>query len=169
MRTLLGLLIACLAISCGGHDTPPATQEDLALERKYKEWAAQQPRPSSKLVNHIEAVLANEPCVGKLDRWSRSYAFNRLPAKTVDTGIVDFYLETGRGDVKVGRHITEPDSWVNLDDRDIVIVAGDYDVKEDRIRIGFCGNNLGGALDPVLDNEIAYFDELKRRRSAHRM
>lgn len=79
-----------------------------------------------------------------MDRWSRYYGYDRLPENTVDTGIIDFHLEeAGTTDVKSGRHITEPDSWVNIDDRPIKMVSGDYDVKEKRIRIGFCGNNFG--------------------------
>lgn len=103
-----------------------------------------------------------------MNRWSRYYGYNRLPWKTVDTRIVDFQLEeAGTADVKVGRHITEPDSWVNIDDRPIKIVSGDYDLKDNRIRIAFCGNNVGGPGTGGINNTNSYFDELKRRRSAH--
>jgi len=67
----------------------------------------------------------------------------------------------------VHRHITEPDSWVNIDDRPIRMVSGDYDVKEDRIRVAFCGNNVGGPGRGGINNMNAYFDELAKRRLAH--
>jgi hypothetical protein len=106
--------------------------------------------------------------VGSLDRWSRFYGYDSLPKKTVDTGIVDFHLEeAGAFAVKAGRHVTEPDSWVNIDDRPIKMVSGDYDVKENRIRIAFCGNNVGGPGKGGINNMNTYFDELKRRRLAH--
>jgi hypothetical protein len=91
-----------------------------------------------------------------------------LPEKTVDTGIVDFHLdEAGTPGVKPGRQITAPDSWVNLDDRPIKMAAGDYDLEEDRIRVGFCGNNVSGPGPGGINNMNSYFDELKRRRKAH--
>jgi hypothetical protein len=102
-----------------------------------------------------------------MDRWARFYGYDRLPQETVDTGIVDFHLEeAGTAEVKVGRHITEPDSWVNIDDRPIKMVSGDYDVKEDRVRVGFCGKNVGGKQADV-DKMRRYWGELDRRRAAH--
>ena len=134
--------------------------------KEYEAWAARQPRPPTQLIEGIEALLAKEPCVGSLERWSRHYAYNRLPEKTVDAGIVDFHLEElGTPDVKPGRHITEPNSWVNIDDRPIEMAEGDYDVKENRIRFAFCGENVGGLVS--VNDMNAYFDELKRRRLAH--
>lgn len=103
-----------------------------------------------------------------MDRWSRYYGYDRLPEKTVDTGIVDFYLEeAGSPDVKTGRHITAPDSWMTADDRPIKMVSGDYDAKENRIRIAFCGNNVGSPRTAGINNMKTYYDELKRRRSTH--
>jgi len=166
MRTSLFLLTASALACCGRAESPENEQQ--RLERQYKAWAARQPRPPAPLVDRIEALLANEPCIGSMDQWSRYYGFNRLPEKTVDTGIVDFHLEeAGTPGVRSGRHITEPNSWVNIDDSPIKMVSGDYDVKEDRVRFAFCGDNLGGAGSGGIDNMNSYFDELKRRRSAH--
>ena len=166
MRTSLFLLTASALACCGRAESPENEQQ--RLERQYKAWAARQPRPPAPLVDRIEALLAKEPCVGSMDRWSRYYGYNHLPEKTVDTGIVDFHLEeAGTPGVRPGRHITEPDSWVNIDDRPIKMVSGDYDVEEDRIRIAFCGDNFGGPGTGGIDNMNSYFDELKQRRSAH--
>jgi hypothetical protein len=169
MRTSLILLAAC-ALVCCRNDQPSraVATEDERMLKEYETWAAQQPRPPTQLVDHVEALLAREPCVGSLDRWSRHYGYNRLPERTVDKAIVDFHLEeVGTPDVKPGRHITEPSSWVNIDDRPIRMIEGDYDVKEDRIRIAFCTNNVGGPDTGDINNMNAYFDELKRRRLAH--
>jgi hypothetical protein len=161
------LLLAMCALACCRR-TEPQESEQQRIERQYEAWAARQPRPPAQLVDHIEALLAKQPCVGSIHRWARYYGYNRLPEKTVDTRIVDFHLEeAGTPEVRAGRHITEPDSWVNIDDRSIKTVSGDYDLKEDRIRIAFCGSNVGGPDTRGINHMNAYFDDLKRRRSAH--
>ena len=166
MRKNLLLLATCALACC--RRAEPAENDQQRMERQYEAWAARQPRPPAQLVNHIEALLAKEPCVGSMNRWSRYYGYNRLPEKTVDRGIVDFHLEeAGTPPVRAGRHITEPDSWVNIDDRPIKMVSGDYDVKDNRIRIAFCGNNVGGPGRGGINNMNAYFDELAKRRLAH--
>jgi hypothetical protein len=119
MRTRLTLLAACALISCGKSEPKkaPPTQQELS-EKWHKEWAARQPRPTLQLVDHIESLLGRVPCVGDLNHWSRSYAYDMLPERTVDTGIVDFHLEEADADNKTGRQITAPFS-PNLDDRRI--------------------------------------------------
>jgi hypothetical protein len=163
------LLLTICALSCCGKPAPQRAQEteQQRLEGQYEAWAARQPRPPAELIDHIEALLAKEPCVGSMTQWSRYYGYDRLPEKTVDTGIVDFHLEeAGTAEAKVGRHITEPDSWVTIDDRPIKMVSGDYDVKDNRVRIAFCGNNVGAERTEV-DNMARYWTELHRRRAAH--
>jgi hypothetical protein len=169
MRAELVLIAAFALNSCGRSEATKALpNEQERMQRWYKEWSARQPRPTPQLVDHIEALLAQVPCIGDLNRWSRSYGYNMLPEKSVDTGIVDFHLEeAGTPGVKPGRHITAPDSWVNLDDRPIKMAEGDYDLKEDRMRVGFCGNNVIGPGAAGINNMNSYFDELKRRRKAH--
>jgi hypothetical protein len=159
-------IAACALASC--HDAESDRARQIAQQRE-EEWyqAARQPRPSEQLVDHIEDMLKREPCVGNLERWSRFYAFNMFPEKTVDTGIVDFHFEgVGWLGITPGRHITFPDVGAT-DARDIRMVTGDYDVKEDRIRIGFCGSHVRGPEPGDMNNMNAYLDELKRRRSAH--
>jgi hypothetical protein len=107
-----------------------------------------------------------EPCIGDLKRWSRSYAYDMLPERVVDTGIVDFHLEAVGGEgAKAGRQITAP-FLPNLDDRRIKAADGDYDLKENRVRVGFCGNNVSASQSDV-DKARRYWAELDRRRAAH--
>ncbi len=135
---------------------------------RYSAWSNSEPRPPEKLVDRVEALLAKEPCVGNLDGWSRSYAYDFLPERTVDAGIVDFHLEeAGRLGVKAGRKIEQPDAWVNIDDRPIKMADGDYDVRDNRIRFAFCGINAGPDGPGTINHLRSYFDELKRRRRAH--
>jgi hypothetical protein len=164
------IAVACALISCGRSErTQAPLNEQQRLERWYKDWSARQPRPTPQLVEHVEALLAQVHCIGDLNRWSRSYAYDMMPENTVDTGIVDFHLdEAGTPGVKPGRHITEPDSWVSQDDRPIKMAFGDYDLQEDRVRVAFCGNNVTGPGAGGINNMKSYDEELERRRKAHR-
>lgn len=138
------------------------------MEAWYTRWAKSQPRPSGEVVDGIEALLEKQPCIGDLGHWARFYGYDFLPEDAVDTGIVDFHLEqAGSYGVRPGRHITEPDSWVNLDDRPIRMADGDYDIRERRLTVASCGNNLG-PRQPGDIRDPTYFDDLKRRRAAHR-
>jgi hypothetical protein len=163
--------VACaLAFGCQKADVPerhPQTEPET-LERNYAAWASKVPRPSQQMVERIEALLAKEPCVGRLDRWSRSYAYNGRMSGGVYLNIVDFHLEeAGTFGIQPGRHITAPNSWVAIDDRPIRVVSGDYDLGENRLRIAFCGENAGPAKSEV-DRMRAYWDDLDRRRAKQR-
>jgi len=170
MRTSLVLSAACALMSCQKAAPSPARETDVhRMVREYEAWAAQQPRPGEQMVDRVETLLAQESCIGRLDRWSRTYGFAMLPERTIDTGIVKFHLEeAGAHDVVPGRRITEPDSWINLDDRRIRIAFGDYDLREDRVRIAFCGNNVGPPSQGDIDNYEPYRVDLARRRAANR-
>lgn len=169
MRGYFVVLAAYALLGC--KDSKPVAvpeAENERLKKWYDAWAVQQPRPTEQLVSHIEAKLIGSRCIGELSNWARFYAFARLPEKVVDTGIVNFHLEKAGADgVVPGRRITEPDSWVTVDDRRIKMAMGDYDLKEDRIRVASCGNNVGAPGTDAIDNFDAYFNELKKRRLAH--
>jgi hypothetical protein len=156
------VILGCQKSEVRKHDTSEREQ----LESKYAAWASRQPRPPVEIVNRIERVLEKEPCVGRLDRWARFYAYNEdTPTKTLYPKIVDFQLEeAGKFGVQPGRRITEPNSWVTIDDRPLMIVSGDFDLSENRIRIAFCGNNVGPAKAEI-DRMRAYWKELDRRRA----
>lgn len=141
---LLVVTCALTAASQRAEAVPPQQSQPESAPQSFELLLKSQPRPPAELVNHIEALLAKEPCVGRLDRWSRYYAYDFMPDTVVDTGIVDFqFKQAGSLGVQAGVKITYPDEWANIDDTPIRVVIGDYDVREDRVRIAFCGNNMG--------------------------
>jgi hypothetical protein len=143
---------------------------DRELERQYAAWASRQPRPPQQVVNRVETLLAKEPCVGALNRWSRTYTYDEdMPNRTLYPGIVAFHLKAaGAFGVEPGLHVTEPNSWVTIDDTPIKMVWGDYEVSKDRLTVGFCGPNVGPTMDDTGINRRDYDDDLKRRRGEQR-
>jgi len=166
MRMRSVFYLACALAACGNSASTKAPRtEQQRVETWYHEWAAKQARPSPQLVDHIEALLVRERCIGDLNRWSRSYAYSMLPERIVDTSIVQFHLEMLGGEgVKPGRQITAP-FLPNLDDRRIKVADGDYDLKDKRVRVGFCGNTFGASRTDA-DKARRYWAELERRRAA---
>ena len=157
-----------LIFGCYRAETKKAEPTQLEkAEQQYAEWASEQPRPSKQLVRHIETLLAKEPCVGRLDRWARYYAYNYdVPEHVLYPEIVDFHLEEIGTNAQPAIHITEPNSWVNIDDRPIRMATGSYDVRRDKIGFAWCGNNVAGLSSTKTDiyRLDEYFNELDRRR-----
>jgi hypothetical protein len=161
------LCLAILLTSCGREAVKangPADQTNV--EEAYAIWAAGMPRPQASMVDRIESLLATQPCVGQLDQWSRTYAFDYdLGTRRVDDHIIMFHLEeAGTPGVRPGRRVMEPNSWVNLDDRPIRTVDGDFDVSDGRLRIGFCGNNVDPSAASIQQLR-SYWSDLERRRT----
>lgn len=161
----------CLAIlltACGREAlTANRSADQTNMEEAYATWAAAQPRPQRPIVDRIESLLARQPCIGRLDHWSRTYAFDYdQGTRTVHDHIIAFHLEeAGPLGVRPGRQVTEPDSWVNLDDRPIRMVEGDFDVSDGQLRIGFCGDNVGASAASA-DQLRNYWKDRERRRTA---
>jgi len=168
-RVISSLAACALTAACQRAEAvPPQQSQTQPPTQSFVSLLKSQPRPSEDLVHHVETLLAAIHCVGDIGHWSRSYAYDFMPERMIDTGIVDFQLkDAGRFGVKPGVQITYPDAWLNIDDGPYRVVSGDYDVREDRIRIAFCGNNMGERLSGDINNMGSYFEELKRRRQAH--
>lgn len=165
MCIFVGLVGACQWVNL------PNEQSDLGVSQESwlaaaTDWAARQPRPAQRIVDRIEALLAGQQCVGRLDRWSRSYAYHYDPRTgNLYDKIIDFHLEeAGSRGIRAGRHVTGPTRWMWVDDRPIKMATGDYDVTEGRLRIAYCGDNMGPPED--FDRFERYWDDLERRRSA---
>ena len=159
----------CLAIlltACGREaSTANRSANQTNMEEAYATWAAGQPRPQGRIVERIESMLAMQPCIGRRDRWSRTYAFDYdFGTRIVHDHIIAFHLEeAGSSGVRPGRQVTEPYSWVNLDDRPIRMADGDFDVSDGQLRVGSCGDNVGASAASA-DQLRNYWRDLERRR-----
>jgi len=163
-------IIAGLTISCQEaeeRNTPYQLARQEAAHASALSWAARLPRPPEQIVERIEALLAQQPCIGGLERWSRSYSYHYDPVTgSLYNQIVDVSLEEASADAPAGRQVTGPISWMTIDDRPIMMARADYDVVEDRLRVQWCGNN-GRSMSRSDDERFeAYFDDLERRRAS---
>jgi len=138
---------------------------------KYQHWATTQPRPTQQIIDRIEGVLSREPCIGSLARWSRKYSYDYdSKAQALYPDIIRFELdEAGKFGVQPGRRAAEPSVLVGIDDRPIKMASGDYDLKDGRLHIFYCGNNFGAPGPGGIDNLHSYIPDRDRRRSAHRV
>lgn len=102
-------------------------------------------RPSSDLIDRVEARLTRHPCVKDLSRWQRLYSFaGAAPGdpRLVDETRISFkFREAGLYDFIEERRITAPEIWVNLDHRDYELVIGYFDLRNDRRNVEHCGSN----------------------------
>ena len=104
--------------------------------------------PSERLVDHIEDLLAENPCVGNVKRWSRLYEWG-LTKDGLDTNVVEIDLrQVGVFGFTPGRLIRSRDPslkpeeiMVHADDRDYRFASGSYDVETGKLELRFCGRN----------------------------
>lgn len=145
-RFALQWVLLTLAAGCDGTDDPRR-------------------RPSPQVVDRIEALLARQPCIGQLQRWSRSYSYGAdARSGALYDSIVEFDLEeAGQAGVRPGRYVTEPNSQP-LNDAPIKIAWGDYDLETGVLTVGSCGPNYG-ASPADIERIRRYFDDLERRRT----
>lgn len=108
------------------------TSDTVALEG--------QERPPVKLVQRLEARLAQESCVRPLSRWRRRYSYPRTGGIEIDKQRVwiDF-TAAGFGGEKAGMSIEPPPpaGIIEIDDRETgrpEAAYGDYDAHRDTIR-----------------------------------
>jgi len=167
-KGLATLCVACaLAMGCQKADVRKGQRPtDRELKERYDAWASQQPRPPRQVVDRIEALLAKEPCIGALNQWSRTYAYDEdMNTNILYPGIIAFDLKAaGKFGIEPGLHLTEPNSWFGIDDTPIKMAWGNYEVVSDKLAIGFCGNNLGPTRGPAI-RWSGYNDDLERRRT----
>ena len=102
--------------------------------------------PSEELVNHIEGLLAEDPCVGNIQRWARLYEWGRTK-EGIDTRVVEIDLrQAGVFGLTPGRVIRSRDPalgpgemMVRGDDRDYRVAFGSYDVETGNLELRSCG------------------------------
>ena len=137
MRSLLILISILLTSACFPLSSlEPSAAQDSAT-------------PSAALVGRIEAILAEDPCVGSLDRWARYYKWQR-GQDGPNRDIVDVDLrQAGVFGYRRGRYtLPEPDPRlrpgeiiVSGDDRRYLVAFASYDVRLDRLTMDHCGPN----------------------------
>lgn len=135
MRSLLILVSILLTSAC------------VPLSSRGPSAAQDSATPSAALVGRIEALLAEDSCVGSLDRWARYFKWQRrLDGPNRDIVEVDL-RQAGIFGYRRGRYILpEPDPRLGPDE---IIVTGDdrrylvafalYDVRLDRLTMESCG------------------------------
>lgn len=118
------------------------------------------PRPTSALANEIDRLVEQDPCVGSVQNWdSRHYAwsaaswrndwyllwFLTAPWLGSDTSKVNirFYQGPGAAHYPPGRHLLRADQDnFGLDDSNMLVVFGTYDVGARRMTHWVCGSNV---------------------------
>lgn len=145
VRFVIAALLIQTVGSCG---EPSASRNDLPdgitpeMAERY-ERIMNHRKPSMGLVEVVEAQVARNRCVGDLNRWERLYSFGLNDRREVDeTKILFHYRQAGVYGFKVGRKVTTPAEWVNLDDRDYEFVSGSFDRPSGKLVIDFCRPNL---------------------------
>ena len=129
-----------------------AREAELAREvgrlASIEECISTHPLPSAHIIDKLEAHLAKQPCVGRLDKWERTY-FHGLTGdrSKVDGNKVEFSLrEAGRYDFKAGHHVVRPDDdraiWFP-DDRPYQYASGIYDVATRQLKLRSWTQHLG--------------------------
>jgi hypothetical protein len=122
-----------------GKDYTPEKGEECEKFARHR-------HPPKVILDHIDAALSQNACVGNLAKWDRLYSFNHKRGDPeVDESVIHFqFREAGRYDFKAGRRTTMPLEWLNLDDRQYDLVSGHLDVPSRNLVIEYCGPNVGG-------------------------
>ena len=139
MKAQVTLFLLLLA-SCG--QVPPSTTEET-LEQFVKRIKAYPP-PSRALVDRVEHRLSASPCIDDISTWNRLYTYG-LPSRTVDETRIAFRLKkAGHAGVLAGRRVGFPGETLGIDDTPVRIAWGSFNRRTDRLKIEFCGDNMGG-------------------------
>ena len=147
---LLALSLLLLLSACGKENGVKADGPAPQLIGTPAQWArfarvVRHRRPTADAIDRLEATLAQNACVGSMDRWGRFYSYGLDSAGEVDEAKIDFYFrQAGIHGFRAERRITAPDEWANLDDGDYRLVIGSFDRASARIDIQVCGPNLHG-------------------------
>ena len=116
------------------------------VQRVQDPWTADP--PSEQLVDHIEDLLAEDPCVENIKRWARFYEWSQTK-DGIDTRVVEIDLrQAGAFGFTPGRHIRSRDPslgpgeiMVRADDRDYRVAFASYYVDTGKLDLRFCGRN----------------------------
>ena len=138
MRSLLALVPIVLTSACALMPSGEPSSMDQGMST-----------PSAALVARIETVLAEDPCVGALDRWARYYKWRR-EVNGPNREIVEIDLrQAGVFGYRRGRYmLPEPDPRlrpgeiiITADDRRYLVAFASYDVRLHQLTMESCGPN----------------------------
>lgn len=137
-------VVGSALVACNGNRTSAASSNATEEEFNLESVVTGDPRPPVDLVNQVEAKLLAEECVGDLNCWERLYSYGfDSRRRSVDTSVVAFmFREAGVHGFRSARRITEPLTWVNLDDRAYNLVHGRYLIREQTLEIEYCGPSV---------------------------
>ena len=104
--------------------------------------------PSEQLVDQIEGLLAEDPCVGNIKRWARLYEWSQTK-DGIDTKVIEIDLrQAGVFGFTPGRLIRSRDPslgpgeiMVQADDRDYRVAFASYYVDTGKLELRSCGQN----------------------------
>ena len=100
-------------------------------------------KPPAAIIDQIETKLANDPCVGTMDKWVRRYGFRQAVNQPPDRNDIRILLSPASPVDPAGRFISEnTDYWPTSDDRE-KMVFGKYDIRLKRLTVEHCGDNWG--------------------------
>ena len=99
------------------------------------------PMPDPQAVRRIEDLLTLQPCIGRLDRWHRSYFYPGSRKKSFE-GVIMFDLkEAGKYGKVAGTETLSAGGTHELDHRPMLIASGSYDIARDTLIVNYCGVN----------------------------
>lgn len=98
------------------------------------------PLPSEVQIDAAERALGQQPCIGRLSRWHRTY-IRQVDWENgrVDPDLVWFnYREAGRQGYHAGRKIGRL-ADLELDDRRFRMASGTYNLRTHAVKVDECG------------------------------
>ena len=140
MKVAPALLL--LQISCSAHQ--PAKPKLESLDKFIARLEAY-PKPPDSLIDQVEKLLQQQPCIKDLSRWNRQYAY-ALPSRQVDETHIWFKLRrSGKFGIVSGRQVDFPGATEGIDDTPVDMAWGSFNRRSGELLVKFCGANVPGA------------------------
>jgi hypothetical protein len=101
------------------------------------------PLPNDALVARLEARLAQNQCIGSLERWQRTYDFPLREGRPDTSRIIIALYEAGKYGRAAGRLVLPPGGSHEIDERPMLYASATYEVAGDRLVLHSCGYYSG--------------------------
>ena len=106
--------------------------------------AADERKPSAKVVEKLERALSRNRCIGDINLWSRRYAFGLDDNHRLSTDRINFSLKRAGSAMRPGREIVPFRLFPVLDDSQFNRADGYYVPSSGRAKVTYCGPNRMG-------------------------